>query len=154
MKGCFVNMETHLQMLLEEWRAATDLSFGVSFLSWWLPPCSLVFRISQAILGQLLIFSMGCLFPLLKCSCWDIGRNSELLKRWQSFCRTTKSNGWFSLSYKWGTSPDPLQAYFWALLAVLQWQEFYAKFWFWHVAGFPILLTYFIYLSLIFVFIH
>lgn len=113
-------METHLQTLLNEWRVATDLSLWFSLLSPVAVSLAPGLQSSQAILGQLLIFSMGYLFPLLICSCWDMGRNSELLKRWQSFCRSTKSSGWFSLSYEWGTSPYPLRAYFWALLGVLQ----------------------------------
>ena len=154
MKRCFVNMETHLQTLLNEWRVATDLSLWFSLLSPVAVSLAPGLQSSQAILGQLLIFSMGYLFPLLICSCWDMGRNSELLKRWQSFCRSTKSSGWFSLSYEWGTSPYPLRAYFWALLGVLQCNNSVLSSGFWHVAGFLIPLPYLVYLSLIFVFFH
>ena len=153
MKGCFGNMETHLQTLLKEWRVATDLSLWFSLLSPVAVSLAPGLQSSQAILGQLLIFSMGYLFPLLICSCWDMGRNSELLKRWQSFCRSTKSSGWFSLSYEWGTSPYPSGLLLGPPGSIAV-QQFCAKFWFWHVVGFLIPLPYLVYLSLIFVFFH
>ena len=60
-------METHLQMLLEEWRVATDLSFWFSFLSWWLPPCSLVFRVLRPFLGSYKYFPWDISFL-----CWNV----------------------------------------------------------------------------------
>lgn len=59
-----------------KWRVDINSSFLVFIL---IPVVCLLlgFPSFQAIHGQL--FSMECLFSLLVCSCWSIGRDSELL---------------------------------------------------------------------------
>lgn len=71
MQGPVLDMETDLQM-----------QFCKMEGSWFFTPVPVVclplgFQSFQAIRGQL--FSMECLCPLLVCSCWSIGRDSELL---------------------------------------------------------------------------
>lgn len=65
-------------MLLEEWRVAIE-TFHSGFHSHPVAASLLpgFHRISSVPFLGAILFSMGCLFPSRKCSCLDIGRNSE-----------------------------------------------------------------------------
>lgn len=101
MKGCFVNMETHLQMLLEEWRVAIDLSFGFHFYP---GGCLLApwFQISQAILGQLFNIFHGMSLSSAEMFLFGYWQELELWKDDSLSAEPPSLMIWFSLSYSEG----------------------------------------------------